>query len=297
MIFLIIDVILFLLAIGNPFLYLVILNFQSKKVSSTATLEDREASFEPVISVIIPVFNEANVIERRILNIFDSKYPRDKLEIIVVDSGSTDGTYDKVFRRFGEQILILREKNRLGKAHAINYALKRATGAIVILTDGPTLYDRNTISEIVRAFQDNAVGAASVRYKIPNIKDSAVTSSEVLLWEYKDKIRILESKIYSTSYLSGEACAFRGNVTDVPEDTLADDSNIALQVIAKGFRVVVSEDSFFTEKTPIARRRILSYKSSSCARWDSRNRKVQEIALQQKIWLFRMPNLSIQICY
>ena len=88
-------------------------------------------------------------------------------------------------------------------------------------------------------------------YNIPNADENQVTASEQKFWSYKDKIRILESRVYSTSWLSGEACAFKKKiVTRLDEDTLADDSNIALQIISKGYKVLVNENSSFIEKSP-----------------------------------------------
>lgn len=88
-------------------------------------------------------------------------------------------------------------------------------------------------------------------YRIQNKKENRITLMEDLLWIYKNKIRIAESKVSSTSWLSGEACAFRkGLVECVEENSLADDSNVALQIISKGYRVIANEDSFFMERSP-----------------------------------------------
>lgn len=205
----------------------------------------------PFVSIIIPVHNEESVIERRLSNILECTYPSNKSEIIVIDSGSNDETAKIVDTKFSNRVKLIVENERRGKAHAINVALGSCHGEIVILTDGPTLYEKITISEIVEAFQDPSIGGVTLLYKIPNSSENQITTTERILWSYKDRIRIMESKIFSTSWLSGEACAFRRNAIDhVPEDTLADDSNIALQLLSKGHRVIVNENSFFSEKSP-----------------------------------------------
>jgi poly-beta-1,6-N-acetyl-D-glucosamine synthase len=205
----------------------------------------------PIVSVIIPVHNEELVIERRLNNIFESIYPEDKIEVIVIDSGSNDKTQKIIHDKFEKKVKLLTENERRGKAHAINIALRSCSGDIVVLTDGPALYEKETIFHLVEPFQDSSVGGVSVVYKIPNSDENNVTSFENTFWHYKEKMRILESKAYSTSWLSGEACAFRrGTINHVDDDTLADDSNIALQLIAQGYRVIVNENSNFTEKSP-----------------------------------------------
>jgi cellulose synthase/poly-beta-1,6-N-acetylglucosamine synthase-like glycosyltransferase len=204
-----------------------------------------------MVSILIPVYNEESVIERRINNIFESAYPKDKLEIIVIDSGSNDKTRSIIESNFHGTVTLMTEEERKGKAHAINLALQICKGEIVILTDATALYDKGTISQLVNSFNDDTIGAVSAFYDVPNREESHVSASEHKYWLHKDNIRMLESKAYSTSWLSGEACAFRNRIiSKVNEDTLADDSNIALQIISKGYRVIVRQNARFIERAP-----------------------------------------------
>lgn len=205
----------------------------------------------PIVSVVIPVYNEELVIERRIKNIYQCTYPKDKLEVLAVDSGSKDKTRSIIEEKFPNKVILIGEEQRKGKAHAINLALEKCIGEIVIITDGPTLYDKNTILQLVESLRNPSVGGATALYNIPNATENQTTASEYTYWSYKDKIRILESRAHSTSWMSGEACAFKkGLLNKVDEDTLADDSNIALHLITKGYRVVVNEQCYFTERSP-----------------------------------------------
>jgi biofilm PGA synthesis N-glycosyltransferase PgaC len=222
-------------------------------INKVSSVDISEVSSDlPFVSVIIPVYNEGKVIERRIHNILDSSYPKEKIEIVVVDSGSKDKTRSIIEEKFSKMVILLREEVRKGKAHAINLAMKICKGEIVIITDAPTLFDKDTITQLVSSLKNPSVGGVSVLYHIPNANENQITASEHAFWSYKDKIRLLESRAYSTSWLSGEACAFKKKiVTRLDDDTLADDSNVALQIITKGYKVVVNENSYFTEKSPI----------------------------------------------
>jgi cellulose synthase/poly-beta-1,6-N-acetylglucosamine synthase-like glycosyltransferase len=205
----------------------------------------------PKVSILIPVYNEESVIENRINNIFQSNYPKDKIEIIVIDSGSDDKTRLIIQSKFQDKVTLITEVVRSGKAHAINLGLQSARGDIIILTDGTTLYDKETILQLIKPFSDETIGAVSAFYDVPNSEDSHVTASERKFWIFKDKLRLLESIVESTSWLSGEACAFRNKFkVKIHEDTLADDSNIALQLISKGQRVVVNKNARFRERSP-----------------------------------------------
>jgi poly-beta-1,6-N-acetyl-D-glucosamine synthase len=243
------------LVLGIHFAYLILLKKLSQKDTSllnddigTKFYSDSEL---PLTSILIPVFNEERDIERRLDNILDSDYPKNKLEIVVIDSGSVDETRSIVQSIFGDNVILLTEEERKGKAHAINLGLQRCKGEIIILTDGTTLYNRQTIRTLVDSFKDSRIGAASAVYDVPNKEESHLSDSEFKFWVYKDKIRLLESATHSTSWLSGESCAFRrGIIKTVDEDTLADDSNIALQIISKDFRVIVNQDAHFVERSP-----------------------------------------------
>ena len=205
----------------------------------------------PYVSILIPVYNEQSVIKRRIKNIFESDYPKNKMEVIVIDSGSIDKTRLIIESEFRNSVILVTEQERRGKAHAINLGLQKCKGEIIIITDGTTIYDKETIMQLVKPFSDITIGAVSAFYEVPNSGESRVSASERKFWAFKDNLRLLESIVYSTSWLSGEACAFRSKVIEiVHEDTLADDSNIALQFISKGHKAVVNQNARFIERSP-----------------------------------------------
>ena len=252
-------VFIILIHTGYPLLLKSLQRYKASRLKSYAGEENYSRTSKrkseppelPVVSVIIPVHNEELVIDRRLSNILSSGYPRNKMQIVVVDSGSTDKTSSIVLEKFYDDVILVREEHRQGKAHAINSGLGKCTGDIVIVTDGPALYAKDTICQMVKCFEDPSVGGVSVLYKIPNGDESRSTVYERTFWSHKDRLRVLEGALCSTSWLSGEACAFRNKaIYEVHEDTLADDSNIALQLISKNYRVVVNKNAQFTEKSP-----------------------------------------------
>ena len=84
---------------------------------------------QPTISIIIPTYNEATVIKEKLSNISLSDYPSDRMDVIVVDSGSTDSTADLARDFFSHNNLkgqVVEEKERSGKSGALNIGLKHA---------------------------------------------------------------------------------------------------------------------------------------------------------------------------
>jgi len=125
-----------------------------------------DPSYKPKISIIVPTYNEAELIEKKLDNIYEQDYLRERLEVIVVDSVSTDGTLELVRRWAGRRpdlrLVLVEEPVRRGKGYALNVALSRASGEVVVVTDADSLWpSRSTLSEAVKWLSDPAVGAVS----------------------------------------------------------------------------------------------------------------------------------------
>ena len=122
------------------------------------------------VSVIIPAFNEEKNIGNTLQNILDSDYPRGKMEILVVDDGSTDRT-EKVVRNFirGSKaagvVRIVSSGTNMGKCSALNLGIKNAKGEIVITTDADTKFQKDTIRNLAAGFEDEKVGAVAGYFK------------------------------------------------------------------------------------------------------------------------------------
>jgi biofilm PGA synthesis N-glycosyltransferase PgaC len=95
----------------------------------------RDHSFKPMVTVIVPTYNEARLIESKLDDIARQDYPRGRLEVIVVDPASTDGTLEAVKRwsegSLGLNLRVISEPSRMGKAHALNNAMRHVSGDIV----------------------------------------------------------------------------------------------------------------------------------------------------------------------
>src|SRR5207244_5762445 len=119
------------------------------------------------VSVVIAAFNEQPVIARTIRAVLRNHY--EPLDIIVVDDGSTDGTYDEVIRHVGGQaaIRVLRQENA-GKSAALNRGIDEATGEIIIALDADTVFTKDTIERLVRHFAEARVGAVAGNVKVGN---------------------------------------------------------------------------------------------------------------------------------
>lgn len=118
----------------------------------------------PTVSIVIPVYNRENLIKDCLSSLINLDYPKEKLEIIVVDNGSTDGSPEivKRFRNSETNIKLLFTK-RKGSASARRLAISHATGEIIAFTDSDCRVDKEWVKELVKNFQDQKVGIVAGR--------------------------------------------------------------------------------------------------------------------------------------
>ncbi|WP_440059989.1 glycosyltransferase [Thermogladius sp. 4427co] len=215
-----------------------------------------EPGYKPRVTVIVPTYNEARLIERRLDNIYSQDYPRDLLEVIVVDSASTDGTVEKVAewcRRHPDiAVRIVREGERRGKGFALNNALKYCSGEIIVVTDADSEWvGRDCLSKAVSWFSNPTVGAVSC-VKTP--ASSGLAGVEEGYRGFYNIMRVGESKAWSTPVFHGELAAYRRSLLEeiggFPTDIGADDSYTATRIALMGYRAIIPGDIACLELVP-----------------------------------------------
>ncbi|RLG78824.1 MAG: glycosyltransferase family 2 protein, partial [Thermoprotei archaeon] len=214
-----------------------------------------DENYKPKVTIIVPTYNEAKLIEKKLDNIYEQEYPRDKLEVIVIDSASTDGTPELVRRWMKKRpdidLKLITENERRGKAYALNHALKHATGEIAIITDVDALWPNKTLMKSLKWFADPIVGAVSCLKKPVG---SNVKGIEKYYRQYYNILRVAESKAHSTPIFHGELAAFRRSLLEklsgFPTDLGADDSHTATQIALMRYRAIIPEDLWVEEIVP-----------------------------------------------
>lgn len=112
---------------------------------------DRGMASDKTVSIIIPAWNEGPCIQSTIKSALDLNYPRDKLEVIVVDDGSTDNTYELAKAVRSPYVRVFKKKNG-GKGSALNYGIERAKGEIVVTMDADTMVDVWSLQRMIARF-------------------------------------------------------------------------------------------------------------------------------------------------
>ena len=208
--------------------------------------------YQPKVSLIIPTYNEASVMSRKLENTQQIDYPEDKLQVILVDSASTDGTLG-VCEGFLEKnnfrfpIRLLSEGKRLGKSHALNKALEYAEGEIIAISDADSFWEPDALRKTVPFFSDPSVGAVTGREELINLEQTIHTLSEGLYRKFYYTLRLGESKVHSTLIFQGELSLYRSGALEKFEDRAgySDDTGTVINIVSRGYRCIFIPEAVF----------------------------------------------------
>lgn len=191
---------------------------------------------QPMVSVIMSVYNEEKVLEKKIRTVFTTQYPLDKLELVIGSDGSTDNTNTIIenFIKEGFNIQFKKFGGRSGKSNIINALIPEVKGEIYILTDANILFDENTIPFLVRHFTDEKVGLVGANVINTGLQKEGISFQEETYIRRENKIKYQEGLIWGTMMGAFGACyAIRAELFRViPQNFLMEDFYITLGVIS-----------------------------------------------------------------
>ncbi len=173
----------------------------------------------PTVMIAVPAFNEADHIEATIDALYRLDYPMDRLKVVVVDDGSSDGTWDRIqdcARRYPQLDGIRFSRNR-GKRAAMAAAVRAADGAdYVVFVDSDSVLDADALREIIRPFAGDADGAvAAVTGHADVLNPGANLLTRLQQVRYYAAFRIIkaaESRYGAVTCASGCFSAYRRSV-------------------------------------------------------------------------------------
>jgi cellulose synthase/poly-beta-1,6-N-acetylglucosamine synthase-like glycosyltransferase/spore germination protein YaaH/peptidoglycan/xylan/chitin deacetylase (PgdA/CDA1 family) len=194
----------------------------------------------PLISVLIPCFNEEKVIESSIRRILASNWSR--LEVLVLDDGSADHTADVVRKAFADEprVTLMSFENG-GKARALNRGLAKARGDVIVALDADTLFPSDTLAKLARWFVDPRVGAVAGNALVGN-RRNLITRWQALEYITAQNLeRRALAALGAVTVVPGAVGAWRKAALDAlggyPDDTLAEDQDLTIAMQIAGWRV------------------------------------------------------------
>ena len=214
----------------------------------------------PPVSVIVPAYNEELGLAATVRSLVDTDYPA-PIEVIIVDDGSTDGTPvigGRLAREF-PNVQLLRRPNG-GKPAALNTGITQARHDVLVLVDGDTVFQRNTIGRLVGQLADPSVGAVSGNTKVANRKGL------IGRWQHIEYVigfnldRRMFDVLQCMPTVPGAIGAFRRRALDavggLSTDTLAEDTDLTMAICRSGWRVVYEETAVAWTEAPSSLRQL-----------------------------------------
>jgi biofilm PGA synthesis N-glycosyltransferase PgaC len=225
--------------------------------------EDVSGSFEPHVTLVIPAYNEADILAEKIHNSQALNYPKDKLQLMFITDGSTDYS-SQVLSNYPE-VQHLHVSERAGKSMAENRAIKHVTTPYVIFSDCNTLLNTEAVRHLVSHYEDPQVGAVSGEKKV--INDGTTSGSgEGLYWKYESFLKKCDSDIYSLMGAAGELVSFRTDLfKPLERDTILDDFVQSMRVVNSGYRVIYEPEAYAVELPSFSLKEEMERKVRICA--------------------------------
>jgi biofilm PGA synthesis N-glycosyltransferase PgaC len=254
-----------------------------------------DKAFRPSVSIIVPTYNESDVIRFKLDNLSKLDYPKDLMQILIVDSNSTDGTVDIVrdyiqsHKELNVQLLV--ESKRSGKSAALSSALSHVENEFVIVSDADCFYPHDLLKKSLPYLSDERVGAISGPKLLLNSQSSMVAATEAKYLESANTRKLGESKMGFTPLFEGGFSAYRKTVLKSfdPYKTGADDCGTLVKLAENSFfALMVPEGAFFTA-FPITLKGRLSIKIRRA------NQLIKVFATYLKLLLERRVKSSISV--
>jgi poly-beta-1,6-N-acetyl-D-glucosamine synthase len=215
--------------------------------------ENRDPNYLPRVTVAVPTWNDADTIAGTIQSLLNLDYPKDKLEIIVVENNnSTDGTFAvaQKFEKLGVRVFSIK---RGGKGHALNFALKHTTGELFGGLDSDSYVDSDALKKIVQLFADKNVMAVTPTLKVykPKTIWQHIQAIEFLYGVFLRKVFGLLDSIHVTP---GPFTIYRKEFFDryggYAEDNITEDIEVGLRIQKRGYRIENAVDANVYASSP-----------------------------------------------
>ena len=197
---------------------------------------------DPTVTVLLAVYNGEKWIRAKLASIRELHYPRDRMEVLVISDGSTDGT-ERIAAEFAaDGVEVLRVAHG-GKAAALNAGIARARGEILFFTDVRQRLEPDALRNLTACLSDPAVGGASGHIVLVD-SDGSGEADVDLYWRFEKWMRDKLTQVDSLLVATGCVYAVRRALAlPLPADALIDDAHIPLAVILQGYRFVFEREA------------------------------------------------------
>ena len=259
------------------------------------SFDETTDDFEPTVTVIVPMFNEGAGIARTIDSLMAQRYPRAKLDVLVIDDCSADDSHDHALLAaapYGRRVRVVRNPVNTGKRRSIIRAVRTTDAEIIVSVDSDVVVDAGAIRELVRRFVTPEIAAVGGRVDIINKHDNWLTRMQTIKYHFAYSfMKNLERSFRRVLCLSGCLTAYRRAVLVELEPVLdnrsfcgvpikyGEDRFLTRQIIKAGYHTTLTLDavcrtvapatlgSYFSQQIRWRRSNIVDYVGGASHVW------------------------------
>ncbi len=208
----------------------------------------------PKVSLIFPAYNEEKLIGKTIERAITQDY-NGELEIVIIDDGSTDATYE-IAKKYGEEnsnVKIYRHERNKGKPEALNTGFAKATGEISIFSDSDSHLDSDLVSRMIPHFNNPKIGMVSGMVVIDNEVNNLTKLQQIEYLYNQEIVRFCQNVHQGVLICPGAATAIRTQIgRDIPstERTVTEDSDFTFEVAKAGWMITQEPEAISRTEAP-----------------------------------------------
>ena len=200
------------------------------------------------VSVLIPAYNEEDSIEETIRHVMELEYPKSKIEVIVINDGSRDGTLGKVKKLLGRyKNLKLIDKENSGKANSLNMGVKGARGELIAVVDSDSFPSPSSLRKLAGFFNDEKMGAVTSFVSVRNADENffaRIQSIEYLILGWSRNLLDFVDSVYVTNGpLSLYRKKYIEEVGGFDSKTVTEDIDITWNMMEHGYKTGMCLDA------------------------------------------------------
>tara|TARA_Y100000310_G_scaffold345611_2_gene467299 strand:+ start:3213 stop:4517 length:1305 start_codon:yes stop_codon:yes gene_type:complete len=238
------------------FLVLVFLDTRKRFETEKSSLDVKEF---PLVSILVPAFNEERTIEGTMQSVFDIDYPKDKLDVILIDDGSSDNTLSKMKEFISEKkanhYRIISHTN-MGKASSMNVALKQALGEYFACLDADSFVDPKSLRKMLALYEEENDPHLAIITPAMKVDSPKGILQKIQWFEYLVMIFVgrLTSHLDSLYVAPGPFSLYRLDIIKklggFAKDTLTEDQEIAYRMQKGQYRIKQCFDAYVYTVAP-----------------------------------------------
>ncbi|MGI5863235.1 MAG: glycosyltransferase [Myxococcales bacterium] len=230
-----------------------------------ARFDEKREDYEPTVATITPLFNEGDHIVRTVESLLALDYPKDKLEIIIVDDCSTDDSYAWALKaaRGHPNVKVLRNPVNVGKRKSINRGHRETKAEIIVSVDSDVVVDRGALRALVARFTRPEIAAVGGRVMVANPNDNWLTRMQTVKFYFAQEwLKLVERAFKSVMCLSGCLTAYRREVLEELQPVLegrnvlgvpikyGEDRFLTRQIVKAGYKTLFITDAWCFTVSP-----------------------------------------------